>query len=655
MKSVFTTLLALLCYVGSIGAQAPNEMEQKLEDMLSQLSTTEITTGLLYDRIPEYYPYRYNTGKYVEDSISMHRERYLYTYGMLYKAHLQTPNIPEPTTFVNAANTHSLSDTIFLSGLYYQYNRLKPSAMDDNLLSYDGIHFQDVVGRSESPYTQDTVFTFSTMRLEYEGMTVKFYLPSSDIYSNINGLTGLEIDFDDSTGYKPLVLDSLYTLTYTQDSLHRIRIKYSLASGEELISQTLLMIQPPSTEGASFNPDNYDVEPSGSFENDGVTVHYWYNKKCNTACVRKPLIMVEGFDPGHKYDYKFLINKDGGFLNSKYNLPSEISKLIHEESYDLFFINYKDAKIAIPDNAHWVELAIDEINKRKHDCGSYEKNVVIGASMGGLVGKWALSTMETKGKDHETEFFISVDSPLKGANIILGVQAMIYDLKDETFFGVPLTTLKPDIGDGFNSLDCPAARQMLLYHKASCENSNCDGTDLDNLHEVFQQQFDQKTLIIPHYAIANGSINNKSQEFEARSILLNDKITDGWSDLTYIAATGYSNWTDIWALPGKEKENQVYHKYSHTVLLGIYIPKYNYLNVSNVKNYDNAPGGTRSFVSLQDEFPWKQKNFCFIPTASALGLDPSQFLNNDLSNVKEVLSSGSTYIRSYDGPTLPLP
>ncbi|MBK7231682.1 MAG: hypothetical protein IPH93_05345 [Saprospiraceae bacterium] len=120
-----------------------------------------------------------------------------------------------------------------------------------------------------------------------------------------------------------------------------------------------------------------------------------------------------------------------GLLGREYDDPNGklLSEYLHDDDYDVFYIDYKHGHIRIQDNASYVIEAIDWINNRKHKDGSYEKNVVIGASMGGIVGYYSLKKMENDGKDHETEFFLSVDAPLKGANIPIGMQHLYKSLE----------------------------------------------------------------------------------------------------------------------------------------------------------------------------------------------------------------------------------
>jgi alpha-beta hydrolase superfamily lysophospholipase len=63
----------------------------------------------------------------------------------------------------------------------------------------------------------------------------------------------------------------------------------------------------------------------------------------------------------------------------------------------------------------WVAKLLHRVNYEKR---SNEPLVLIGASMGGLVSRYALTYMERYHMSHDVRTFISFDSPQKGATNI---------------------------------------------------------------------------------------------------------------------------------------------------------------------------------------------------------------------------------------------
>jgi len=191
----------------------------------------------------------------------------------------------------------------------------------------------------------------------------------------------------------------------------------------------------------------------------------------------KPLIVIEGFDPYNSFNYFSLINSDGsGGTNIIINEATflTLNQAIENEGYDLVFVDYLNGTDYIQRNAYMVEEVIRWVNTQKADAGSTEKNVVLGMSMGGLVGRYALRHMELNGEIHDTKLYISHDSPHQGANVPLSVQAFVrhlygeeisipifFSLIDFDIVGIP--SLVPDLYTGYDLLQSPAAQQMLIY------------------------------------------------------------------------------------------------------------------------------------------------------------------------------------------------
>ena len=128
------------------------------------------------------------------------------------------------------------------------------------------------------------------------------------------------------------------------------------------------------------------------------------------------------------------------------------------ESYDFMFIDFSNGSDYIQRNSLLLQELIRRINQEKvaNAQGKRYKNVVIGASMGGLLARHALTSMEKRGEDHCTHTYVSFDAPQKGANIPLSIQAMGW------FFGA--TSTDSEAQSFWQVLSTPAARQLLIDH-----------------------------------------------------------------------------------------------------------------------------------------------------------------------------------------------
>ena len=212
----------------------------------------------------------------------------------------------------------------------------------------------------------------------------------------------------------------------------------------------------------------------------------------DTGVLDKPIILVDGFDPGDSRTIAGLYSLLD-FSGSQGN--QNLADLVRAEGFDVVILNFP-SYFRLTDNsllniddatdvnndmvideldypgstlvnggADFIErnamLLIDLINTLNADKSGDEELVIIGPSMGGLISRYALNYMENDSQDHETRLWISFDSPHHGANVPLGFQHQF------NFLGFGL-------GDGLNVealqgvvnglLKSPAARQLLIDH-----------------------------------------------------------------------------------------------------------------------------------------------------------------------------------------------
>ncbi|WP_439151425.1 T9SS type A sorting domain-containing protein [Winogradskyella sp.] len=181
----------------------------------------------------------------------------------------------------------------------------------------------------------------------------------------------------------------------------------------------------------------------------------------------KPIIVVDGFDPGDTRDiaglYSLLdFNGSQG--------PQNLADLVRDEGFDVVVLNFptytRAADGAIIDggadfmerNALLLVELINIINTAKAS-NSPEQNVIIGPSMGGIISRYALNYMEANSLDSDTRLYISFDSPHHGANVPIGLQ---HQLNYLAFNGTnPVAEVQPIIN---GLLKSAAARQLLTDH-----------------------------------------------------------------------------------------------------------------------------------------------------------------------------------------------
>jgi hypothetical protein len=140
--------------------------------------------------------------------------------------------------------------------------------------------------------------------------------------------------------------------------------------------------------------------------------------------------------------------------------------------WDIYFVAWQDAGISLRIN---VDRMIYIVNKLNSDYGSYSQFVLIGFSMGGVLGRYALAKAETNGAPLPITKFISVEGEQQGAHINLTFQASVTHLviqpdppvaaKIGSFLG-----LLADAQIYKDMLYSASAKEMLYYHVGLVEN-----------------------------------------------------------------------------------------------------------------------------------------------------------------------------------------
>ncbi|MFT5764702.1 MAG: hypothetical protein ACI8X3_002133 [Saprospiraceae bacterium] len=309
-----------------------------------------------------------------------------------------------------------------LAAMMMQYDYVRPGARNNNLLEWNNGQLHDVSGRSRSPYLQDTCFAITVLQQKVTGLKFEYILPADLVFTNLNwNIERIQIDFDDGLGFRSSLVDKAIEVNYITSGEKTIRLQYHY-NGKRFNMATFLKVEFPVFIG-NRDSSPYDKENPEEIPFGGMDISIF--SACEDGKVRRPMIVLEGF-AGEKFnsgDMFTLLN------NAATSNNGSLHNFLNTNEYDLIYVDYKNSLLPIETNADYLIEVIEWINTRKHADGSSEPNILIGNSMGGLVGKVALLKMHNElEKDAEVERFFSYDAPMKGANYPIGVQAFLRDL-----------------------------------------------------------------------------------------------------------------------------------------------------------------------------------------------------------------------------------
>lgn len=450
--------------------------------------------------------------------------------------------------------------------------------------------FQPIAGKP-SAFTKHLVMIApQKSTVSAEGGMVSFHV-SPDIYFNKSKkITHLTADFGDSV-IRNLITNGLantskFSVNYSSPGKKVISFNVVYEDGSTFTTYGSILVTFPTSPLTTFAANSCTAKTAVISYTSKIPYQAWtesapkYGKMeykifyadnnqsgvCGIDRVKKPFIVIDGFDPGDKRriekedcdeNCKTLLDEDTrNHFNSKYqsifdlmaykinsNNPNEvpklISKILNEKGYDVIIINLPTERASydfnriihdygadfIERNAMSFVSFLQDLNASMHSRGITEKAVVVGPSMGGQITRYALAYMEKKkqetsdtGWDHNTRLWISMDSPHQGANIPLALQGSI------AFLGY--NRGMQDAKESYEKqLMTPAARQMLIEHaeeKLYGENGGISPYFTNyqlNLHNNGVQGSNGYPLNLKKIAIVNGSLTGVKNVNPGQTIL----------------------------------------------------------------------------------------------------------------------------------------
>ena len=241
-------------------------------------------------------------------------------------------------------------------------------------------------------------------------------------YSNLT-ISSLQFDPGDGLGYRTVSVNDSLSVYYSDGGAKELKTK--ITSGNRTLyshSQLCVLLQSsPHIIPFVLRPDHtqtIDTVVNGDTVSALVCTKYASGRDC----LLKPFIVSEGFDPIDLARLADSCNDEG--FNSCGRFIAEVWDYLPaiKDDYDLVYINWNYSDKDIRDNAVLLERILEKINTLKHSNGSSEKGVLMGVSMGGLIGRIALHNMEATSTPHEIDSFICDDTPNQGANVPLSLQ-----------------------------------------------------------------------------------------------------------------------------------------------------------------------------------------------------------------------------------------
>lgn len=678
MKNKLIILLLVLLFVRNLSGQTITDFNTQTTSVFQNINKSRVTTGLLYDYGVHLIDPIYYNGTLLTDSNYVDMDIWHSLYWTMYSTKVNTnTSLPDPDQISTKVDNEGITS---LAVMHLKYNKFRDDAISAGLLTVSNGKLYDV--SSKNPYEEKMIFAIAPKNGYFNSNTATFKF-NSNLSINNTGKTikSLQINFNNESGYRTVawntetsysfstegIKDVYFRIIYTDNSIYTVRTKISVA-------------QPPN----QLRSADVTTKINATTYHSGGNIQIRYSPNNTTRKIRKPLIVAEGFDPGAILGSNMNQDIDVFVSSMRYGTVNTGSPNILDRlnilDYDIVYLDYNDGLDDIKRNAKLFQEVIEYVNTNKT---GGQPNVVLGLSMGGLVARYALRKMETENKEHDTWKYISVDSPHKGANIPIGVQAMLRHLENTevSVLFIPVWKAKNQDGVklGLTLLNSKAAKQMLTYYVTS--NLTINNTE----HNNFQTEYDNLgfPLRCQNIAIANGS-GNGEMVFAAGTNLINANETFkikwwlNWISM-YLGPTFLrTNFPKLILLsvPGKSsieaniRVNAVPNRTTAQVYYGrvrilkkilwlinssATLTEKSMNSNSSVYPIDGAPGGVydlRDMLSSSQSsaLPMHLLNvtrFTFIPTVSALALSNWQSQLTSSLRAQALFPSNTTFERYF--------
>ncbi|RYE11941.1 MAG: hypothetical protein EOP51_32435, partial [Sphingobacteriales bacterium] len=391
-------------------------------------------------------PLHWFKGVLTDSNFVANIDAFRFIYHDLATAKIQTalPLMTDLLTVNNTINNLRNSTVTPIAMVYGSYASLRDDALSQNLFTISNQQVYDVAGRTQNPYLTNTVFAATPITEKFRD-TVRLSFNAALYYSNTTiTVSNVSIDFKDGQGYQLIPANGVVTKLYTDSSSTKpIDIKAQLNSGAFVYCHSSIdgAVTTNGTGNRYLATDAYAREvavPTIAGEGlggDVMQIRYSVNNPSRTTAtphLRKPLIMVEGYDVSGQYNILNLlrndVNKQGEwpelFTNTGYDFMNDLDDIA---GYDLVFVNYNTLR-SFEDNSKMLQHAIEWIKQDKTAGGYTNLNVIVGISAGGVLARYTLAKMTKiiSSASTDTRLLITHDSPHQGSNVPLAFQHFLY-------------------------------------------------------------------------------------------------------------------------------------------------------------------------------------------------------------------------------------
>ncbi|MAP53911.1 T9SS type A sorting domain-containing protein [Altibacter sp.] len=436
--------------------QAQNPLPTKIDSMLVEIDQSTFTSGVLYDRTVGWS----NLTSFNDEDKLATVDLFEQALSDMYKASNEQKFVSHHALRANYTSDtiHDIVDVGILNATFHKLN-YKPENEGEGALNKQQDKFQKI-NNDQPVFIENHVFLASPLKGGVAGNTITFKFETSFLIEEnpSKELQTLVVNFDTNQDYQVFNNEEFITnsisVDYPESGYKTLTFEATFADGSSLITQAVIHVQriiyvPPNPQIENGRIDA-EIPFQGYDENTPrlgkLDYRIFYSSP--NAVLMKPIIIIDGFDPGDKRKFEDTDPHPGSTNEDHVSIVEFMNYMVGETSrslidelnnlgYDVVLVNHPtynsiSGGSIIDGGADYIERnalthvkLYQELNNRLVQNNSDEQLIIVGPSMGGQISRYALAYMEKNNIPHNTRLWVSVDSPHIGANIPIGLQAMV--------------------------------------------------------------------------------------------------------------------------------------------------------------------------------------------------------------------------------------
>lgn len=385
MKIIIFVVIIFCIYSHNVLAQS-TDFRSQMNTIFGNVDLSQVPSGILFDYGLNLADDSLYNGALVADNI-LSPQVWKKLYADLWSSKVSaTSSMPDVEVVNNAINTYASGDATLIPVLFYNYHRISPNALSNNLMYVVNNQLYDTPGRLQSPYLGQMAFAATGMQSRFETPDgVVYFVFRQDCYftNSAQSVSSISVDAGDGLGYRTVQWGNVFSCNYATEGDKDVKVKFTFSDSSIKYTHFTITvdINIPLKSARYYNTETLTINPANVRAYDGqkatgeVTIIY----NGSTTVLDKPLIIFEGYDtwkimypdaPSENITWEDYVD------NSRFigYFKSSFQDALSSRGYDIVFVDYNNATDYIQRNAYFAEAVINAVNQRKSGSESQRGN-----------------------------------------------------------------------------------------------------------------------------------------------------------------------------------------------------------------------------------------------------------------------------------------